>query len=57
MKMLNYSPEAIKSMYKALNPDYAPSFNTIPNSDPIEANLEVSTFAEAKVVLDYIKNL
>jgi len=57
MKMLNYSPEAIKSMYKVLNPDYAPSFNTIPNSDPIEANLEVSTFAEAKAVLDYIKNL
>jgi hypothetical protein len=45
------------SAYTLINPNYAPSFNTIPNSDPIEANLEVSTFAEAKVVLDYIKNL
>jgi hypothetical protein len=57
MKMLNYSPEAIKSMYKVLNPDYAPSFNTVPNSDPIEANLEVSTFAEANAVIDYIRKL
>jgi hypothetical protein len=57
MKMLNYGPEAIKSMYTVLNPNYAPSFNTIPNSDPVEANLEVSTFTEAKAVLDYIKNL
>jgi hypothetical protein len=55
--MLNYGPEAIKSMYTVLNPNYAPSFNTIPNSDPVEANLEVSTFTEAKAVLDYIKNL
>lgn len=57
MKMLNYSPEAIKSFYKVQNPDYAPSFNTIPNSDPIEANLEVSTFAEANAVISFIKSL
>ena len=57
MKMLNYSPETIKSMYKVLNPDYAPSFNTVPNSDPIEANLEVTKFAEANAVIDYIRKL
>jgi hypothetical protein len=57
MKMLNYSPEAIKSMYKVLNPDYAPSFNTVPNSDPVEANLEVTKFAEANAVIDYIRKL
>jgi len=45
------------SAYTLINPDYAPSFKSIPNSDPVEANLEVSTFAEAKAVLDYIKNL
>jgi len=57
MKMLNYSPEAIKSMYKVLNPDYAPNFNTIPNYDPIESNLEVTKFAEANAVIDYIRKL
>jgi hypothetical protein len=45
------------SAYTLANPNYAPSFKSIPNSDPVEANLEVSTFAEAKAVLDYIKNL
>ena len=57
MKMLNYGPEAIKSMYTVLNPDYAPSFNAIPNSDPLEANLEVTNFAEANAVIDFIKSL
>ena len=57
MKMLNYSPEAIKSMYTVLNPDYAPSFNTVPNSDPVEANLEVTNFAEANAVINFIKSL
>jgi hypothetical protein len=55
--MLNYSPEAIKAMYKVLNPDYAPNFNTIPNYDPIESNLEVTKFAEANAVIDYIRKL
>jgi hypothetical protein len=45
------------SAYTLINPNYAPSFRNIPNSDPVEANLEVSTFTEAKAVLDYIKNL
>jgi hypothetical protein len=45
------------SAYTLANPNYAPSFKSIPNSDPVEANLEVSTFTEAKAVLDYIKNL
>ena len=45
------------SAYTLLTPNYAPSFSNIPNSDPVEANLEVSTFAEAEAVLDYIKNL
>ena len=55
--MLNYSPETIKSMYKVLNPDYAPSFNTVPNSDPVEANLEITNFAEANAVISFIKSL
>jgi hypothetical protein len=45
------------SAYALITPNYAPSFNTIPNSDPVEANLEVSTFAEADAVINFIKSL
>ena len=45
------------SAYTLLTPNYAPSFNTIPNSDPIEANLEISNFAEANAVISFIKSL
>ena len=49
------------SVYSLITPNYVPSFdpsfdNTRPYN-PVEPNLEVSTFAEAKAVLDYIKNL
>ena len=45
------------SAYTVITPNYAPSFNTIPNSDPVEANLEVTNFAEANAVIDFIKSL
>ncbi len=45
------------SAYTLITPNYAPSFNTIPNSNPVEANLEVSTFTEANAVIDFIKSL
>ena len=45
------------SAYTLANPNYAPSFKSIPNSDPVEANLEVSTFTEANAVIDFIKSL
>jgi hypothetical protein len=45
------------SAYNLITPDYAPSFNTVPNSDPVEANLEVTNFAEANAVINFIKSL
>jgi hypothetical protein len=45
------------SAYALITPNYAPTFAAIPNSDPVEANLEVSTFAEANAVIDFIKSL
>lgn len=45
------------SAYTLITPNYAPSFSTIPNSDPVEANLEVSNFAEANAVINFIKSL
>lgn len=57
MNLLNYSPEMLKSLYNLKTPNWAPSFNTVPNYDPIESNLEVTNFAEANAVIDYIKKL
>lgn len=45
------------SAYTLITPNYAPTYASIPNSDPVEANLEVSTFAEANAVIDFIKSL
>lgn len=45
------------SAYNLITPNYAPTYAAIPNSDPVEANLEVSTFAEANAVIDFIKSL
>lgn len=45
------------SAYSLITPNYAPTYAAIPNSDPVEANLEVSTFAEATAVLNFIKSL
>lgn len=45
------------SAYNLITPNYAPTFATIPNSDPVEANLEISNFAQANAVIDFIKSL
>jgi hypothetical protein len=45
------------SAYALITPNYAPTYAAIPNSDPVEANLEVSTFAEANAVINFIKSL
>ena len=45
------------SAYTLITPNYAPTYAAIPTTDPVEANLEVTKFAEANAVIDYIRKL
>ena len=49
------------SAYSLITPNYVPSFdpsfdNTRPYN-PVEPNLEISTFAQANAVINFIKSL